>query len=465
VRSCTALCVLLTAALGDAKPLTLPQLIALARENDHRVKESQAQLRFLKAKYDEARWAWLPRVNSYLAFGGPTPEARNDGLGGPPTTPASLMYDLDLGQLGVTVRAGVDAFVPIYTFGKLDALEQAGAKGVVVGEALHDRAKAEAELQMAQAYYGHSLAESGLGVLKDTSKRLADARETLERLRAEGSEQVTQMDVFKLDYYTKQVESQGIAAEAGKRVSLEAMRLLSATAPNDSLQVELETFAEPSGLLPPVDMLMATAKEARPELRALEAGVGAREREVFIRERFFFPDIGIAGFLRFAYTSNATRQLSPFAYDPFNEFNGGVALVMSYQLDFPQKAILLEQSRAELQKLLAQRDLATAGVRLEVEKAHAEVSAALQRSAAQTAAEKNAKRWAVAAFSAFELGTGDTRELVDSFTALALSSASKYQAYHDVAVGLRVLTRAVGQTVQLEVPPDRRVSPALMPAK
>ena len=93
--------------------MTLPELIERARKNDHRVKESQAQLQWFRAKYEEARWAWFPRVESYVAVAGPTPEARNDGIGGPPTTKSTLMYDLDFGQVGVQFRAGAEALLPM----------------------------------------------------------------------------------------------------------------------------------------------------------------------------------------------------------------------------------------------------------------------------------------------------------------------------------------------------------------
>src|SRR4051812_37084252 len=72
--------ILLAVANAEAAPLTLPQIIDRARTNDHRVKEAQAQLRYFRSKYDEARWAWFPRMDSYFMVAGPTPEARNDGL-------------------------------------------------------------------------------------------------------------------------------------------------------------------------------------------------------------------------------------------------------------------------------------------------------------------------------------------------------------------------------------------------
>lgn len=442
-------------------PLTLADLVERARKNDHRVKESQAQLQWFRAKYSEARWAWFPRVESYVAVAGPTPEARNDALGGPPSTKSTLMYDLDFGQVGVQFRAGAEALLPIYTFGKLDALEAAGAKGVEAGEALASRAADEAELQVSQAYWGLTLARAGGVVIEDTMKRLDDAKATLERLRKVESEQVTQMDVYKLDFYRQQAEVQAAAAKQGEAYALSAIRLLIAAGPDEVIDVATAPLPDPHGMLEPTGKLLEQALIHRPELRAVEAGVAAREQEVLIRERMYYPDFGIAGFARWVWTTSATRQRSPFAYDPYNDLSAGIALVSRYTWDFPQKSALLDAARAELDKMRAQRDLLKAAVRLELEKAHGEVLGALVRVEKQSQAEKSARRWATAAFAAFDLGTGDTRDLVESFTALASASAQRAQALHDVQVGLESLSRAVGQPVLLQV--SWEVSPVTPP--
>lgn len=445
-----ALLVLLAALKVEAAPLTLPQIIDRARANDHRVREAQAQLRWFRAKADEARWAWFPRIDSYFMVAGPTPEARNDGLGGPPTTRSTLMYDLDFGQPGVMLRAGAEAVLPIYTFGKLDALEEAGKKGVEAGEALTVRAKDEAEFQAAQAFYGYCFAKSGEQVIEDTMKRLEDAEKTLVKLRAEGSDQVTQMDIYKLGFYRQQAEVQRAQAKSGAQFALAALRLIIAAAPDEVIEIQAEELRMPDGVLGSSDELVIRAADHRPELRAIAAGLEARAQEVKIREAMYYPDFGIAGFFRWMWTTSSTRQLSPFAYDPYNDLSAGVGLVMRYQWDFPQKGIQLEQARAEYEKMTHQQNLLGAAVKLEIEKSYGETTLALEKAQKQTEAEKNARRWATAAFTAFELGTGDTRELVDSFTAYAQSSALRVQAFYEVQVGLRALTRAVGQPVSLQ---------------
>ena len=102
-----------------------------------------------------------------------------------------------------------------------------------------------------------------------------------------------------------------------------------------------------------------------------------REKEVFIRERGFLLDLGLAGFLTLRYTSSATRQLDPFAFDPYNDREAGVGLVARYTFDFPVKQAQLDQSRAELDKLKAQQKLIAAAIRLEVTKVHGELVMAL----------------------------------------------------------------------------------------
>ena len=115
--------------LHARKPLTLAQLVERARRTDARVEEAEADLHRLEALQRQAHWAWFPKFETVLGFGRPAAEARNDGLGGPPTTEASFTGDWNFGHLGVTMRAEVGAVLPIYTFGKLQALAKAGDAG------------------------------------------------------------------------------------------------------------------------------------------------------------------------------------------------------------------------------------------------------------------------------------------------------------------------------------------------
>jgi outer membrane protein TolC len=435
-------------AVGEGAPagaLTLEQLVARARAGDARVAEAEAELKRFQALEQQARWAWFPKFETTVGVGGPIPEARNDALGGPPTTEASLEGDLNFGKVGVTFFADVNAVLPLYTFGKLTALREAGERGPIVGGALRERARDEAGFQAAQAFYGYQLARSGLQQLEDVSNRLVEAAEKIDELLEQESAQVSRLDSYKVRFFQQIVEARRSEALQGQALALEAIRLLANARPGEALTVAevdlpLEEELEP----PSLERALASAAKCRPEFVAIRAGIEAREREVFIRERSYYPDLGLAGFATFRSTTSATPQLSPFAYDPYNDRSLGVGLVARATFDIPVKNAQLDEARAQLEKLQAQSRLLDAAIRLEVSKVHGELVAALGRARAFTEAEKSARRWATAAYAAFDLGTGDTRELVDAFTALAQSSAEASKSWHDVRVGLAGLARVTG---------------------
>ncbi len=426
-------------------PLTLEELVARARRTDARVEEAEAELRRLQALQRQAHWAWFPKFETVVGFGGPLPEARNDGLGGPPTTEASLEGDWNFGQLGVTVRADVNALLPLYTFGKLKALEKAGDQGPIIGAALRERARAEVGFQAAQAFYGYQLARSGITQLEDTAKRLEDASKRISELLADESQQVSKMDTYKVNFFRQVVAARRSEALQGRALALEAIRLLSGARPGEPLEIAAVDLPLEEEFKPPtLEQALTLAEQHRPELVAIQAGITAREQEVVIRERAYYPDLGLVGFARFAYTTNATPQRSPFAYDPYNERTAGIGLAARGTFDIPMKNAQLDQARAELDKLKAQQRLLQSAIRLEVTKVHGDLVTALDKTQALTDAEKNARRWATAAYAAFDLGTGDTREMVDAFTALAQASADKAKSWFDVRVGIAALSRVTG---------------------
>lgn len=429
---------------ADHGPFDLDRLVKLARERDLRVQVAQDQLDKLQGQAREAYWAWFPKFETTIALGGPTPEARNNGLGGPPTTPASFMYDANLGKVGVTVRAQINALLPIYTFGKISALRKAGEQAVVAGTALKDRAQAESSQQVVEAYFGYQLARQGKASLEEGLERITDAGNRIQKLLNKESPQVSTLDQFKVQYFKQLIQARLAQADNGMNVATSALRLLIGAPPQGPINLQEEDLRAPNYDLKPADAYVDLALSHRPELRAANAGIIAREQEVLIREREYFPDFGLLGFFNFAYTSSATRQRSPFAYDPYNDLSSGVALVTRMTFDLPVKSAHVDQARAELSELQHQRELLASGIRLQVTKLRSDLLEAQKRAIDYAAAEKAARHWATAAYENFDVGAGDTRELTDAFIALGQASGEKLKAWYDAEVDLRALAGAVG---------------------
>jgi multidrug efflux system outer membrane protein len=128
-----------------------------------------------------------------------------------------------------------------------------------------------------------------------------------------------------------------------------------------------------------------------------------------------------------------------------------VGLVAHQTFDFPIKLAQRDQARAELDKIQTEQRLAGQAVELEVRKLYNDLRQAVERARAQADAEKRARQWATAANASFELGTTDTRDLIEALVALSLASTEKLTAWHDAQVGVRALSGAIGADVDTGV--------------
>ncbi|MCL2179128.1 MAG: TolC family protein [Proteobacteria bacterium] len=423
-----------------ALPLSRERLIELAQSNDGRIHIIREQLSILEAKRLEARWAWFPKFETTFVVAGPVPEARNDGLGGPPATEASYAYDWDWGRLGVALRADMSAVLPLYTFGKLSALRELAAHAVGLGHTLEVKVQEEIRLQVLQAYWGFQLARQARASLGEGQERLGEVERLLLQMEKAASMQVSKADFFKLKYYRKLLDSRQGEIEAGERFALAA---LEAMVGRVVIPME-EDIPEPGWEIPSIEECMVLALGARVELRSIEEGVGLREAGLKFAQSQFWPDIGVVGFVRWAWASNTTRQYSVFASDPFHESSAGIGLMLRMTFDIPQKVARLKQAQGELRKTQREREAARVGLRVELTKFLGELRGIQERAWRLADAEKEARRWATAAVVAFELGTGEAREVFDAYLAWLSASSEKLKAHAEFQLGLAALERAVG---------------------
>jgi len=424
-------------------PISRDEIMELAQKNDKRARVIREQLSILEAKQQEARWAWFPKFESTFAVAGPVPEARNDGLGGPPTTASSYLYSWDWGKLGISLRANMGTVLPVYTFGKLSALREMAAHAVGLGHTLELKTKEEIRLQTLQAYWGFQVARQAKATVQEGQKRLDEVERLLRQMEKAGSIQVSQVDFFKLKYYRHVLESRLGDLEAGEQFALAALEAMTGS----FVMPMKEDIAEPETELPSVEKCVELALGARVELRTLEEGIALRKAEVKLAESQFWPDIGVFGFVRWAWTSNTTRQYSPFAYDPYHETSAGIGLMLRVTFDIPQKMARFQQARGELRKIQFEREAAEAGLKVELAKLLGELHGIQVRAKSLAQSEREARKWATASTAAFELGTGEAREVFDAYLAWLSVSSEKLKAWAEFQLGLAVLERAAGASL------------------
>jgi outer membrane protein TolC len=445
-----ALLLVLVAQAAPPKGLGLRELQERARRNDPRAMQAVAQLENVRGKHDEAAWAFFPtfQVTAYIA--GPTPERRllggdNDPEPANPAhlTPGTLGENWLRGKLGITAHADVQTVFPLWTFGKLTAGKEALGHLVNATEALLQRARDQAAFDVARAYWGYQTARNADDSVRKVRDRLKDAQQTAQKLLAEKSEQISRSDAGKLDYLAEEIEAQHAGALKNRDLALTGLRLLVGAQPGEELSVALQDLPEapqpPNG-----DELLRRALQQRPETRAANEAVGGRKALVDLARARLWPDVGLAGGIRFTETTNASNPPSPFVNNPYHESSGYIGLGLQGTFDVPQKLARLRQAQADLHEAVAMQLGAQQLVRLEVQQALGDLAEARVRVQRYGKETQIGKQLATQAGVAFDSGLGDARELLEGTLLYARADGERLKALYDAQLAWAALEKAAG---------------------
>jgi len=445
------LLVLLAQAAPQKKGLALRELQELARKNDPRAMQVVAQLENAQGKRDEANWAFFPNFATTGYIAGPTQEQKlKNGDNEPnPTnpanlTPGSLGGGWFHGQQGVQGHIEAQAILPVWTFGKLTAAKRAAGHLVGATEALLQRARDQAAFDVARAYWGYQTSRNAETAVQKIRDRIKDAQQTAKKLMAEKSEQLTKSDSLKIDYLAEEIEA-GLAGTLKNRaLAVTGLRLLVGVPPGEDLaiaQQDLPTTAPP---VPNSDEMLRRALQQRPETRAAQEAISARQALVDLAKAKLWPDFGIVGGFVFTETTNASNPTSAFTNNPFHAASGYIALGMQATFDVPQKLARLRQAEADLHEAAAMQVGAEQLVRLEIQQALGDLSEARVRVERFTRETELGKQLATQGGVAFDSGLGEAREFLEGTILYARADGERFKALYDAQLAWAALEKATG---------------------
>jgi outer membrane protein TolC len=122
-------------------------------------------------------------------------------------------------------------------------------------------------------------------------------------------------------------------------------------------------------------------------------------------------------------------------------------LALRQPLDFAQRWAKWRRARAEADALEAQRLAAAAGIGFELERAYHDAREARARLKASEKGMRTAQGWLAAVKQNIDIGTADSRDLVEAARAYYELRLRFYQAIHDLNVAIAGLRKASGLPV------------------
>lgn len=416
--------------------LTLDECVRRALVHHPRLALARSELAVSESLVEQARAArYRPQVE-ISGLVGPAPAAR-----GSPYDPGLRS---DYSDLGAFTRTEITALQPIYTFGRLGGKADAARHALEAARGAREQVVNEVRRGTRKLYYGLLLARE----LKDVSGQvlgsLGKARARVSESITSGAGEYTATDQSRLDVFSFEIEARRVAIATSEVSLLEALKAGLGFSPSTDFDIADTGLEAPERTNAGPEEAWREALARRPEIRQFEAGEQARAALVRSARADLYPQIFAGGQLRYGFAPNRTDQRNPFIRDDFNFFQGGVAIGFRWSLNFAATRAKVKELAGEQERLHAQRRIAETAIRVQASNSFRALEGAELVTDVRQKAARAARSWLAAAESGFNLGVGETRDLVDAFQAYLQTRVALLQAIHDEHVARAELAYAKG---------------------
>lgn len=445
--------VALTVAAPACGPLDLQmaQAAALARSDEVNIKRAEAAA----AEADKAiaiAIRFLPDLNATVGAG-VVPGAKLL----PGADPVDITQ-IDQGQssngrnlahLGPFFRIDVTGTQPLWTWGRLEALPDAAEAGIRARRYLVDDTANAIRHRVLQLVMGIRLVTRLLSIAGDIQNALKDVDARVQKSLKANDGEITPEDRYRIEIFRSQLTQRIADGEQRLRVARVGLAATLALEP-DQLQLRDEPLPDTSQVkAPDLPTARADADRQRPDLKALDNGILAKEAEIRSTRGELFPQIGVVA--QFAYSKAPGRDIigNPYVGDYFNALSIGGALGIKQNLAFWTVITRVNKQEAELATLRKQRDGALRGIHVEVETAVAELVAAISKREAAARAVAAGRSWFRSATLNFGVGVGDSRDLIDAYRGYAEAQLGDAQATFDLLQAQSRLDQVTGKPVPI----------------
>lgn len=412
--------------------LTLDEAIARGLPASHRLEEAGARRAAGAAAVDQRRAALMPRISAQAGY------VRTNHV-----DPFGIL--LPSNQLRViypdipdNYRSRLDAQWPVYTGGRLEALERAARTDASALDHDQSAVRADVRAEIAHAYWSLVSAGESIAVLDRALERLeAHLRDARNRLEAG---LVSPLDVLSAEAQRARQQMLRIQAASSRDVAEASLVRLVGLTPG----TRIEPVSRPDAAPVPSDgfeALLNEARAARSDRLALDARIGAAGQRQEAATASRKPTIGVGAGVDYA---RPNPRIFPRQGAWRESWDAGVSIDWPLFDGGRAKADLAEASAAQrvAQARLAEFDSLLA---LEIRRRLSEVASSQAAIGAADAAIRAATEAHRVAGDRFSAGVATSTDVLDAQLTILQASLERTQAAVSLRIAEADLARAVGR--------------------
>lgn len=418
-------------------------------ERHHPVMDAaRAGLAQLEAKLAQADWAMFPtfRLEAATTL---TPKVTGDALD-------SVS---DWGTIGIYAKGKLEMVQPLWTFGKISALQRAGELGIDVGRAAVEIARWELRVRAAEAWMGRLLGRELDAILVDGKVWIDKAERRMERLRAEDSPEYDQLEHLRLktraaEFYQLQADNLLLMTQASQ-----GLRILLGRAEGSTVELADKDFEPYDFPVLSGDAYVAVQRDNDPLTLVARKTAQAQDALADAKAAESWPDLFFAGQVSLAEAPVIDEQGSIFAHDPYNERTVGGVIGLRWRLDVPQRIFQTDEARARARRASAEAEVQQQLQEFKVRQLAQELANKRELLRVFQDSQKSAQGWLTATWDTYDAGFGSFRDVMDALVQFYEKKFGYLKLVFEHNLVTWRLSQAIGADVRGLSPPSAPDAP------
>ncbi len=428
----------------EAPPaLSWQEFIAEVEANSPLMRAARAGLDVFEAKLRQADWAYFPAIKLDAGVV-PFPELTEDSEGN---------TELNWSKWGIFYQVKLSLVQPLWTFGKIAALQEAAALGREVGRARVDVARWELRYRAAEAWNGRILAGELDAIISDGESWLNKAEARLDRLKVEDSPDYDQSEHLRLR--TRVADFHVMSAQNAELMTVSAagMRLLVDRKDGPAPVPDVKELRPVEVRLAPIDRYLALMRDNAPDLRVARAGRDARRALAEQKDAELWPDLVFIGEIR--YEDNTLGEELTVATDILADLPVTGLVGLRWNLDIPRRAARADEAWAAARRAKHQAEAAALMAELKVRRVYQQLENKQKLVEVFRRSQKSAQGWLTANWDLYDAGFGNFRDVMDALVQFYSKKAGYLQQVHEHNLLVFKLSQLCGVDITT-LPAERR---------
>lgn len=398
----------------DTLRISFDEFLSIALENSGQMKvvetkvdlaENRTQMakdqRFLPSLEFRSEHALVPGVTSPNGF--PEEQIYLDG---------DAYNDWD--KVGVFTRLRIQGVQPVITWGAVNKAIDAAKLGVEATQKEYEATQAELELRLYDLFHSYVFALEIERLLVDAEEKVGQIENALNKQLEDDPAEVDESDVFKFKVFKAQFGIQKEEVTQSLLFVRETWNYALRNSEGVIYEPEIRFLDLVQTDIQEIGYYQNSAKTNRAELVGLQLGKSALQTYIGSLKARNLPGLYFGFSTTFASTPIRPRQPNPFINTPENTFNTAVGFTIRQNLNFFQAKTSLRRSRLEVNRLDFIKEAMQDGIILEVNEAYRNASLAEVKVEKTDEALLIAKEWLRMEQLDYDLGFGESKDLVDA---------------------------------------------------